>query len=307
MSEKIFAVDIGGSKLVCGILEPNGKIIDTYRVEYPKSYTLDTIISYIKEGFEKLKHHSPSDCGVTVPGLCDVKKGMWLYSPFSGIGDVAITQIISEITTLPTYADNDVNMSALAEKYYGVCKDISDFIWVTVSNGIGGGLFLNDKLYRGQNLSAGEIGHFIVEEETPRKCGCENTGCLEAMASGASIGAIYCEKTGKTDITAKEVADLARNGDETAKEVWEKAGWYIGKAASYAVNLLGLDTVVLGGGAAESFDLLEYGAKKALERFVFKSANPNVKILHSAPGRYAALMGCAALVCEQKTMIKLGE
>lgn len=299
MNEKIFAVDIGGSKLICAVLEQSGEIIDTYRVEYPKNYTLDTIIGFIKVGFEKLKHHSPLWCGVAVPGLCDAQKGMWLYSPFSGIGDVAIAQIISDITSLPTYADNDVNISALAEKYYGVCKSSSDFIWITVSNGIGGGLFLNNELYRGYRLNAGEIGHFIVEEENPRKCGCKNTGCLEAMASGASIGAIYSEKTGKADVSAKEVAELAQNGDEIAKKVWYDAGWYIGKAASYAVNLLGLDTVVLGGGAAESFELLKEGAEKALERFVFKSAIPKVNVLHSAPGRYAALMGCAALVCEE--------
>ena len=296
--KNIFCVDIGGSKLICGVLTPQGDIVDTYRADYPKNYTLDTIIDFIREGYAALRSHDFDYCGVAVPGLCDFKKGVWLYSPFSGLSDIPINQIISDITGLETVCDNDVNISALAEKYFGVCKEKTDFLWITVSNGIGGGLYLGGELYRGQNLSAGEIGHFIVEENG-RKCGCGNSGCLEAHASGASIAAIYNEKTG-TNLSAKEIADLARGGDKTALITWQSAGAYIGKAASYAVNLLGIDTVVLGGGAAEAFDLLEPAATEALDRLVFKKANPNVRILHSLPARFAALKGCAALVLEHK-------
>lgn len=295
--DKIFAVDIGGSKLICGVLGTNGEIIDTYRADYPKDYSLQTVVNCIKEGYERLKGYNCSCCGVAVPGLCDAKNGLWLYSPFSGIENVGIGDMISEITNLKTFCDNDVNVSALAERYFGICKGTDDFLWITVSNGIGGGLFLNGRLYCGHSLNAGEIGHFIVEENNPRKCGCGNFGCLEAMASGASISAIYKERTG-LDYSAKEIADLARQGEETALSVWSEAGAYIGKAAAYAVNLLGLDTVVLGGGAAQGFDLLEPSAKKSMKKFLFSRANPNAKILHSELGGYAALKGCASLVLE---------
>lgn len=298
MSKNIFCVDIGGSKLICGALSSSGEIIDTFRAEYPKNYTIQTIVDLIREGYQKLKSYDFYACGVAVPGLCDYKSGTWLYSPFSGLGDIPIVEIISEMTGLPTYADNDVNISAAAEKYFGVCHDITDFLWITVSNGIGGGLYLDDKLYRGQGLSAGEIGHFVVEENG-RKCGCGSLGCLEAHASGASIAAIYNEKTG-SNLVAKDIADLARDGDEVALSVWQEAGAYIGKAAAYAVNLLNIDTVVLGGGAAEAFDLLEPSATAAMQKNLFKKANPTAKILHSKPGRYAALMGCAALVLDSK-------
>lgn len=298
MNKNIFCVDIGGSKLICGALNQDGKILDTFRAEYPKNYTVDTITALILEGYRKLKQYKFYACGVAVPGLCDFASGRWLYSPFSGLGDIPIVQLIGYMTKLPTFADNDVNVSALAERRFGVCKATDDFLWITVSNGIGGGLYLNGKLYRGQSLSAGEIGHFVVEEGG-RKCGCGNHGCLEAHASGASIAEIYHEKTG-LDISAKDIADLARNGDKTALEIWQSAGSYIGKAAAYAVNLLNIDTVVLGGGAAEAFDLLAPTATEYLNKNLFSKANPNVKILHSAPGKYAALMGCAALVLENK-------
>jgi glucokinase len=298
MSNNIFAVDIGGSKLICGVLNTDGEILDTYRVDYLKDYTLQTVIDGIEEGYKNLKQYDCSYCGIAVPGLCDPDNGLWLYSPFSGIENIEICKIVSKITNLKTFCDNDVNISALAEKLFGVCKNSKDFLWVTVSNGIGGGLFLNGELYLGHSLNAGEIGHFIVEEDNPRKCGCGNFGCLEAMASGASIGAIYKERTG-VDITAKEIAELARQGDIEALTVWNEAGAYIGKAVAYAINLLGLDTVVLGGGAAMGFDLLEASANKSLDIYLFKRANPNVKLIHSSLGGFAALKGCAALVIEK--------
>ncbi len=294
----IFCIDIGGSKLICGALTETGEILDTVRAEYPKNYTIETIINLIFEGYQKLRNHNFCACGIAVPGLCDYEHGTWLYSPFSGIADIPIVQIIKDKTNLPTFADNDVNISAMAERYFGVCKNIDNFLWITVSNGIGGGLYLDGNIYRGKNLSAGEIGHFVVEENG-RKCGCGNIGCLEAHASGASIAAIYNEKTNK-NLSAKDIADLARNGDKIALETWQNAGRYIGKAASYAVNLLNIDTVVLGGGAAEAFDLLEPTATELLNINLFKKANPQAKILHSSPGKYAALKGCAAIVLENQ-------
>lgn len=298
MEKNIFCVDIGGSKLICGVLTESGEILDTYRADYPKDYTFDTIVGLIKEGYNKLKDYNCISCGVAVPGLCSYETGLWLYSPFSGLSDIPINEIVTDITSLPCLCDNDVNISALAEKYFGICKNIDDFLWVTVSNGIGGGLYLGGKVYRGNNLAAGEIGHFIVEENG-RECCCGNKGCLEAYASGASIAAIYNERTGK-ELSAKDIADLAREGDGAALAVWQEAGAYIGKASSYAVNLLGIDTVVLGGGAAEAFDLLCPSAKTALDKLTFKKANPDAKLLHSQPGRFAALMGCAALVLDER-------
>ena len=122
-------------------------------------------------------------------------------------------------------------------------------------------------------VTAGEIGHFIVEEANGEECGCGNFGCLEAMASGASVSKIYNRATNQ-NLTTKEIAELAKSGDKNALEVFEKAGFYIGKAIATSVNLLGLNKVVLGGGVSENFDLLIPFIEKSFNRFVFKKANP---------------------------------
>lgn len=298
MHQQIFGVDIGGSKLICGILTPEGEILQTWRADYAPGYSADTLFDLIRRGFEKLNGNTCTVCGVAVPGLCDAGRGIWQYSPFSGISNIPVTEILHKMTGLPTYADNDVNLSAMAERYYGVCQGKDDFLWVTISNGIGGGLFLNGSLYRGANLTAGEIGHIIVEPNG-RICGCGNHGCLEAMASGASISAIFRERTGQA-LSTKEISLLAQGENLEAMRVFEEAGSYIGTAAAHAVNLLGLDTVVLGGGVAESFSLLEPSATTALRKNTFTKANPTVKLLHSGLGKYAALTGCAALILNNK-------
>ena len=299
MKTSIFAVDIGGSKMVCGVLNRKGDILRKWRTEYAPGYSAEDLFAYVREGFRVLRADEDcSVCGATVPGLCDVYTGKWLYAPFSGLSDIPITHILTEITGLPAYADNDVNLCALAERYFGACRDVRDFLWVTVSNGIGGGLFLDGKLYRGRRLTAGEIGHVKVEENG-RLCGCGKNGCLEAMASGASLSAIYEEKTG-VRLPAKKLAELAREGNDEALSLFRTAGMYIGKGISYAVNLLGLDTVVLGGGVAESFSLLEPGILYAIKQCVFDQGNPSLQVIHSPLGQYAALQGCAALVLDEE-------
>ncbi|MBQ6706033.1 MAG: ROK family protein [Clostridia bacterium] len=299
MRSLIFAVDIGGSKMVCGVLNRKGEILRQWRTEYSPGYSAEDLFQYVREGFRVLNAGEDcSVCGATVPGLCDVHTGRWLYAPFSGLSDIPITDILTEITGFPAYADNDVNLCALAERYFGACRNIRDFLWITVSNGIGGGLFLNGELYRGSRLTAGEMGHLTVEENG-RLCGCGKRGCLEAMASGAYLSAIYEERNG-IRLPTKKLAELAREGDEEALALFRTAGTYIGKGISHAVNLLGLDTVVLGGGVAESFSLLEPGISDALAHCVFDQGNPEVHVIHSPLGQYAALKGCAALVLDEE-------
>ena len=295
----IFAVDIGGSKLICGILLRDGTLVQSHRTTYPSGYSVDDLFALIENEFYSLgADRSCGVCAATVPGLCDTTTGEWLYSPFSGFSNIPITKRLTEITGLPAYADNDVNICALAERYFGACRECNDFLWITVSNGIGGGLFLNGDLYRGDHLTAGEIGHVIVEENG-RRCGCGKQGCLEAMASGASLSAIY-EDTYHKKIETKEIAALAAQGDHDAIALLRQAGFYIGKAAAHAINLLGLNTVVLGGGMSESFSLLQDGIQNAFDRYVFRQANPTVVAIPSPLGSYAALTGCAALVLDEE-------
>ena len=210
MSENILSIDIGGSKTVIGIVDIQGNVVTSHKTLLPEKYDAEYLINHICSEAKRYTEYNPIAVGVTIPGLCDSEKGTWCYAPFSGISDFPISAMLKEKLGLEVYIENDVNACAVAEKKYGACKNDKSFLWVTVSNGIGGALYLEDKLYTGESGNAGEIGHFVVEENEARLCGCGRYGCLEAMASGKGIENEYASLTGKR-LDAKSIAELAKN------------------------------------------------------------------------------------------------
>lgn len=294
MSENILSVDIGGSKIVVGIVNSEGSILCSQKIALPPRYDTDFLIREILNAAKDYAAYNPIAVGATVPGLADVKNGIWKYAPFSGISDFPIAEILSVSLGLKVFIENDVNACAVGEKVYGRCKCDASFIWLTVSNGIGGAVYLNNSLYSGDSGNAGEIGHFIVDEKSDAICGCGRAGCLEALASGKGIERTF-SKLSRKKLTAKEIALLAKEGDKAALEAYETAGSYLGKALSYCINLLNIQKIIIGGGVSESFDLLEAPINAAIEKYVFKQANSQPKILKTGLGYYAALIGAAAV------------
>lgn len=264
-----------------------------------KEQILETIYSVVRE----LDISSCERIGITIPGLANPQTGVWVYAPFSGIQNFPIAKAVSEkFGLLPVNIENDVNACGLAERYFGVCRDCPDFLWITVSNGIGGGLVLNGDIYSGNLGNAGEIGHFCVNEGSQYRCGCGHFGCLEIEASGRAIAAKYQDRRADdtnqslpTPVSTKQIAQWARAGQPLAREVFDEAGRYIGRAASYAVNLLNIQRVVLGGGVSSSFDLLFPVMDATFRQMVFQAANPQAEILQTGLGYHAALAGAAAI------------
>jgi len=310
----ILALDIGGSKIMSGIAtvsQGHGRKTCTVDRVVKKSLTPDTDAARLLEGIRSILPDDETirQCdavGVNVPGLADPKTGVWVYAPFSGIRDVPIAQILSEMVAgQPVAIDNDVNACALAEKLFGICTEIDDFLWITISNGIGGGLVLDGKVYRGHGGNAGEFGHLILVENG-MACGCGNHGCMEAEAAGPGIARRFRSEMEKrygkdsdeilhqASCTAAEIAELARQGNPIALDVYRTTARLLGQAASYAVNLLNLPMIVLGGGVSGAFDLLAPELTQTLRRFAFGAANRNVRVEKTALGYEAALVGAAA-------------
>jgi len=289
----ILAIDIGGSKIAVGIVDDNGNVIYSEKEKLPTGTNADLLLSVIKNKCDTAAEKYDFDrIGITIPGLADVKNGIWVYAPFSGINNFPIAEKISGMYGgKKVYIENDVNACAIGEKYFGCCKNTDDFIWITISNGIGGSVFTNGSLYTGYNGNAGEIGHIKVRDDDEFVCGCGGLGCVEAVAAGPGIKKRYGE-----NITAEEIAKMARTGNNPkAVDIFYDTGYYIGKAISSAINMLNPEMVVFGGGVSQSLDLLENGIKDAMERYMFKAANKNIKLSQTALGYNAALIGAAAI------------
>ena len=302
----ILAIDIGGSQFRTAVATVSDAPVsggglqfatDSRRVLAPDC-TKEKLFVMLEESIaESAPDGNYERIGITIPGLADPAGGIWVYACFSGIRDVPIAKILSEKYNKPVFIENDVNACALAERRFGICKETKDFLWITVSNGIGGGLVLGGEVYAGHFGNAGEIGHFSVVDEHGFLCGCGNYGCLEAEAAGPGIARRYAAllKKETPDLSAEQVAALARTGDTAAKLVFEITGWLIGKAASYAVNLLNLEKVVLGGGVSNSFDLLLPSMETSFREKIFRDANPSVVIEKTALGTNAGLAGAVAV------------
>ena len=289
----ILAIDIGGSKINAGIVDADGNVLCSEKEKLPEGTNKDSLLAVIKSKCDKIaKDHSFEKIGATIPGLADAENGVWVYAPFSGINNFPISEIIGGMYNKRVYIENDVNACAVGEKIFGRCKNISDFIWITISNGIGGAVFANGRLYTGYGGNAGEIGHIKVHDNDDEKfkCGCGDHNCVEAVAAGPGIKKRYGE-----NIDAEQIAEEARNGNAKALSVMHDTGFYIGKALSSAINILNPEAVIFGGGVSQSFDLIEPGVKAALDAYMFKAANKNIKLMQTALAYDAALIGAAAI------------
>lgn len=289
-------IDIGGSKLRVGTISSRGDVICSNVVDISKVKKAEKLVEIITENSNKLLLHCQlniSTCGIAIPGLTDSDSGEWVFSPFSGIKNFPIASIIEKQLKLKTSIENDVNVSAIAEKLVGNCQDVKNFFWMTVSNGIGGAFFMNDQLYKGAFEHAGEIGHLTVVKDG-ESCGCGGRGCLEKYASGASIERIYQQETNEY-LSAKEIARKATMGDEFCYELYQQTGRYLGKALSYVANLLNIQKIVLGGGVSLDYDLFSDSLLEQFREDVFMKANKDIIIEKTMLSNQAALIGAGLI------------
>lgn len=302
MEDIILAIDIGGSKYMVGLVDTQGKIIEARHYKW-KTITSESVIDCITTSARKLldKYMDifPVSIGITIPGLADPKHGIWVEASFSGIRNLNIAKILKNEFGIPVYIDNDGQACALAEKLFGACKETRDFIYMTVSNGIGGAVFINDMLYYGGAGNAGEIGHCVVVENG-FQCKCGNKGCLEVHAAGPAIARNY-KKLGGNEIycgvpvDAKLIAELAYKGNEIALKTFELEGYYIGKIIALICNVLNPQKVIIGGGVSLAFSLYEQALWETIKRFLYRGANQSLEIQASQLGYNGGILGATAV------------
>jgi len=253
--------------------------------------------------------------GLAVPGLVDTNEDTLIYAPHLNWRDVPLRKILSESTGLhDIYIENDANAATLGEHIYGVARKTDDFIFVFVGKGIGSGLFLNGKLYRGKNGYAGEIGHLpIITEPFHNLCDCGNLGCWETYANESTIlkrTNARLEKTQSTIISSlmaeqhvplsisilKQAADA---GDRESLDSFSEAGEAIGVGIAGLINILNPDKVIVGGPISISGNHLLPTIINSVKKHTLPDLSQNVEILLSEFGREAVVIGAIASVTNQ--------
>lgn len=313
----VVSVDMGGTKMLASVLNTKKGIIA--KEKKPTNVEAGTAV-YIKELVELIKSvivqaaikpNQVIAVALGVPGSVNPVTGNIGLAPNLGLKDFNIRKALHRKIKYPVLIENDVNLAALGIKYFGVGKDGKNILVVSVGTGIGGGVIINNRIYRGSNFVAGEIGHIPVLKNGP-VCGCGRKGCFEAVASRTAIvkKIIADIKNGRRSV----LKDFVRTGKKiksgTLKTAVEKkdkvvlkrlteAGETIGVVLSGLANLMNFDMIVLAGGLIEALDKFMMPViKKSFNDHVLKDSAKGLKILPSKLADDAAIFGGIALVEE---------
>lgn len=312
---KRIGIDVGGTNVKIALVDGEGKIIYSNSVPTYAQMGYEYTVNNIKQAIKDLMKETNTEAkdiqgiGFDFPGQVDCKTGVVKNAPnIPGWVNVPIAQMIEEEFHIPTRIDNDVRCAALGELKFGAGRGCENFVCITVGTGIGSGIVINGKVVRGAANAAGELGHIKLQMEDGPLCGCGDSGCLEAFASGPSIVAMaqeylkggksakFRELAGDGEITPYIVAKAAEAGDPVAKRIFEKMGYYIGMGLTSVINLLNPERIIIGGGVAECGELLLDPIKRTINERAMKVQRDAVEIVPAELGNSAGVIGASMLV-----------
>lgn len=275
------------------------------------SQTLEIVKDAISAG--KRKGYKFIGLGLTTPGTVDTNKGTLIFAPNLHWHNVPFVKIFSESTKLKVFIENDANAAAIAEHLFGTTRQCQDFIFVFAGVGIGGGLFLNGKLYRGKNGYAGEIGHSpIMAEPSQNVCHCGNRGCWETYANQYSIiqrvqarlevkrSSIIPKLMAEQNLPLgipliKQAADAS---DREALDSFREAGRAMGQGLAGLINIFNPEKIVIGGPLSIAGEYMLPAIKETVGQHAMPGIEPRAEISLSPFGPDASLIGAVAIVVD---------
>ena len=309
-----FGVDLGGTTTKMGIFTSEGQLIEKWEIPTDVSdggsHILDDIADSIleKARVNQLKENDIKGIGIGVPG--PVRRMSIVDGCVNlGWGRVDVAGIMENKTQLWTCVANDANVAALGELWQGNGRGCRNLMLVTIGTGIGCGIVIDGHIIEGSNGAAGELGHMTVldEEDIIGTCGGGRRGCLEQAASAYGIVRLTEKKLAQTQqesvlrgmdkITAKDVFDAAKAGDQLAAGITDKVMYYIGKAIANASVVLNPQTVILAGGVSLAGEYLRAGIEKYFNELCFKACD-TTQFRLAAMGADSGIYGAARMMID---------
>ena len=285
----ILGLDIGGTKSAAVIGDTDGTILARVSAPTPRD-SWQGAIALLCGLIRQVCHDhgvAPADMaalGVSCGGPLDSATGI-VYAPpnLPAWEAVPLKSFLEAEFGLPTRLENDANATALAEHRWGAGQGCRDMAFLTMGTGIGAGLILDGRLYRGRRDLAGEVGHTTVLPNGPL-CPCGKRGCLEALASGTSLARMGCERYKEDALTAHDICARARSGDPIAQGIIADVALYMGIGLANLLHTLNLERIVLGTLAVHAADLLLEPIRAATQQHCWPRVWEGVSILPAALG-----------------------
>lgn len=285
----ILAIDIGGTMIKYGLVSSDGEILSTDKIETEAEKGLENILNKIDNIFKRYKENNPVGIAVSGTGQINGMIGKVIGgNPIipNWIG-TNLVKILEEKYNLPAVLENDVNCVALGEKWIGAGKDLSNFICLTIGTGIGGGIILNNQLFRGENFVAGEFGHILIKK-----------GEFEQFASTTALIRLVKERTGKT-LNGKEIFDLEKKEIVEYQEVISEWIENLTDGLSSIIYCFNPANIILGGGVIGQGEPLINRIKNSLFKKIGLQFKEKLNIIQAKLGNNAGMIGASYLLLEK--------
>jgi glucokinase len=303
-SQHVIAVDLGGTKLLAGLVDREG--VALRRTVHPTDLSGENaLLDQIEHAIGEIGSEGFGALGVGIPSTIDQRTGRAVSSVNVPLADVDLREQLERRFDVPVMIENDANAAALAEHRLGAGRGTRHMVMLTLGTGVGGGLILDGRLFRGAVGAGGELGHITIDVDGPPCQGiCPGRGHLEALASGTAADALAVRLARERPegdlgraaaagrpVDARLAVELAAEGPGDAREVLEQVGSLLGAGIASFVNVFNPEVVVLGGGFARAGDLLFEPARRVVAERALTPARDLVRIVPALLGVEAGLIG----------------
>ena len=288
-------IDVGGTAIKAGLVDEGGSLLQSTAVATPGD-SLDKLVAALVRCVDALGSRSSiSGIGIGIAGLRSARTRIIETSPnIPCVRNVNLEDLLTQKTGIRVISENDANAGAYGEWSAGAARGLDHMAYITLGTGLGCGLVLSGRMFRGASGYAGELGHTVIEPNG-RPCACGSRGCLETRVSATGIAQTATEHGMPGQWTSKSVHDEAVRGNAGAVEVLAETGRLLGMACSNLMNLLNLQMIVIGGGVAAAGDFLLDPARKEAATRAFPPAARDCPIVQSQLWPDAGTIGAAML------------
>jgi glucokinase len=303
MKDIVVGIDVGGTNVKLGLVDPVGKVLSRSSFSTRKfAQTPDILVDAVAEAVRALlqgqsfTRERVAGVGIGVPGLVDVPAGIVRLLPnIPGWHNVPLGSVLGQKLGMTVQVENDVNMITLGEWKHGAGRGVNHLVCVTLGTGVGAGLVLDGRIYRGPGFAAGEIGHVPLDLNGPA-CGCGGWGCFERYVGHARLRENGMKVFSRQDVTLEEISLLAADHDPKALEFWRQTGERVAEGLIGTVNVLNPSLVIIGGGVARSLEFMQGSIEATIRRRCMKVQGEMVRFVKARLDDDAGIIGAEVLI-----------
>ncbi len=310
LSALIFTVDLGGTHLRAGVIGENGRVYHRFKQPTPRADNPDEIVRAIVSAARECqrtiaRNIAFSSVSVAVPGTINIEAGAVVSAPnIPGLNKFPLATALARELACPVILENDANAAAVGEMWQGAGRGCRTIVCLTLGTGVGGGIILDGKLWRGSDGSAAEIGHISVNPFGGIPCTCGSHDCLEVYASATAIVRLARERLSQypdsklrldQDLTSEQIYLAGIDGDQLALEVFRIMGTYLGAGIATLISVINPEIIIIAGGAANGWKLFEKHMRHEVTDRFFPLPAAQVRIVPAECGDDAGLLGAARL------------